>query len=178
MSIFNQLPLPGTRPPVHLKPASWRWLMAAVMAVGLNAAGLAPELAAGSITAGLKPALAQSDAVSEAEIRGYANSVLQMDSPRTAALNQIQALLSGVNYNPAQVDMTCPNTRNLNQLPRQVRSEVREIIVNYCNQARAIVEENGLTVRRFNSITEAHQSDTALAERIRTALIQIQQSQS
>lgn len=178
MPIFSQLHLQSNRLSAQLKPASWRWLVAAVMAVSLNATGLAPELAAGGLAVGPEPALAQSNTVSEAEIRGYANSVLQMDSPRTAALNQIQALLSGVNYNPAQVDMTCPNTRSLNQLPRQVRSEVREIIVNYCNQARAIVEENGLTVRRFNSITEAHQSDTALAERIRTALIQIQQSQS
>lgn len=150
--------------------------LAGVVVLLTHLSGVVIEPVSGSLPAVFtSQAMAQDGEVSEEEVKGYAVSVLQMEGPRTEALNQIKSLLSGVSYDISQVDMTCPNTRNLNQLPRQVRNDVREIVVNYCNQARTIVEGNGLTVRRFNSITEAHQSDSALAERIHLVLVQLQQ---
>ncbi|HEY9880461.1 MAG TPA: DUF4168 domain-containing protein [Leptolyngbyaceae cyanobacterium] len=150
-------------------------LLAGVMALLTNVLGVVIQQRGPFLTLETAQALAQGTDVSQEEVQNYAASVLQMDGPRNEALNQIKSLLSRVNYDVSRVDMTCPNTRNLNQLPRQVRNDVREIVVNYCNQARTIVEGNDLTVRRFNTITEAHQSDPALSERIRTALIQLQQ---
>lgn len=150
-------------------------LLAGVMALLTNVSGVVIQQTGPFPSIGTAEALAQGTDVSPEEVQNYAASVLQMDGPRNEALNQIKTLLSQVNYDIAQVDMTCPNTRNLNQLPRQVRNDVRDIVVNYCNRARTIVEDHDLTVRRFNSITEAHQSDPALSERIRTALIQLQQ---
>ncbi|HEY9763011.1 MAG TPA: DUF4168 domain-containing protein [Trichocoleus sp.] len=150
-------------------------LLAGVMALLTNVSGVVIQQKGPFPTLGVAQALAQGMDVSQEEVQNYAVSVLQMDGPRNEALNQIKTLLSQVNYDIAQVDMTCPNTRSLNQLPRQIRNDVREIVVNYCNRARTIVEGNNLTVRRFNTITEAHQSDPALSERIRTALIQLQQ---
>jgi hypothetical protein len=120
-------------------------------------------------------AQAQDNDISSGEITSYAASVLEMDPYRTQAYDAIKNLLSGIDHDMSAVDMSCTGTANLNQLPRNVRGEVRSIIVNYCNQASQIVESNGLTVRRFNTITAAYPQDPGLAEQIRTALIQIQQ---
>ncbi|MBD2257868.1 DUF4168 domain-containing protein [Pseudanabaena sp. FACHB-2040] len=162
----------------RLKGRFGQLILAGMVALLANGSGVVIRSAGSVPTVAISQASAQGIELSAEEVTGYANSILQMDGPRNDALNQIRSLLSGVNFDISQVDMTCPNTRNLNQLPRPVRSEVRGIVVNYCNQARTIVESNGLTVRRFNLITEAHQSDPGLAERIRTVLVQLQQQQS
>ncbi|MBD0337651.1 MAG: DUF4168 domain-containing protein [Cyanobacteria bacterium Co-bin13] len=162
----------------RLKGRFGQLMLAGVVALLANGSGVVLQTAGPGPIVTTSQVRAQGIEISAEEVAGYATSVLQMDGPRNDALNQIRSLLSGVNFDISQVDMTCPNTRNLNQLPRPVRSEVRGIVVNYCNQARAIVESNGLTVRRFNLITEAHQGDPGLAERIRTVLVQLQQQQS
>lgn len=167
---------PSRRPSYRKRPLS-RWAIAGMLAILANVSSgvmQGTEMLPGLATL---PAMAQGTAVSDAEIQSYAASVLEMDGPRTEAYTQIKNLLSQVNYDVNRVDMSCTNTRSINQVPRQVRSDVREIVVNYCNQARQIVESNGLTVRRFNEITEAHKKDPALAEQIRTTLIELQQAQ-
>jgi hypothetical protein len=98
-----------------------------------------------------------------------------MDSPRNEAYSQIKTLLTGTGYEVGSIDMSCTGTASLNQLPRNLRSSVRTVVVNYCNEASTIVQANGLTVRQFNAITAAHPQDPALAEQIRAAMIQLQQ---
>ena len=88
----------------------------------------------------------------------------------------IEADLSG---NNSEVALSCGSTRNISRnlanLPRTVRPNVQSIIVNFCNEAREIVENNGLTVRRFNDITGAHREDPALADRIRLEMLDLQE---
>jgi len=162
---------------------SWRAVRRsalAVVAAGLAVGGWAvTELAAPN--PGLSQTLlAQTDDFSsdfsEAEIYSYAASVLAMDGPRTAALSEIQALLADVDQDITQLDLSCTTTQTLNRLPRSVQRQVRTLVIDYCNLAQGIVENNGLTVERFNAITTAHNQDGALAEQIRTALIKLQQA--
>jgi hypothetical protein len=120
-------------------------------------------------------AWAQDINVSPEEIMGYARSVLEMEGPRTAAYNEIQALLAGTNVNINSISLRCNATNSLNQLPRNLRNDVRTIVVNYCNQASQIVQANGLRNERFDAITAAYPQDSTLAEQIRAALMQIQQ---
>ncbi|WP_017301058.1 DUF4168 domain-containing protein [Nodosilinea nodulosa] len=149
-------------------------IAAAVASLSLLAgAGVQVPTASGGITLGA--AWAQDNGISPEEVTGYAASVLQMDSPRNEALSQIKSLLTGTDQDINSIDMSCTGTANLNQLPRNLRSSVRTIVINYCNQASQIVESNGLTVRRFNAITAAHPQDPALAEQIRSAMIELQQ---
>lgn len=140
----------------------------------LGGAGISLPTATGSVTLGAA-AWAQDSSVSSEEVTGYAASILEMDAPRNEAFSQIKTLLTGTSYDISSIDMSCTGTANLNQLPRSLRSEVRTIVVNYCNQASTIVQSNGLTVRRFNAITAAHPQDPALAEQIRAAMVQLQQ---
>lgn len=151
-------------------------LLAAAMAFGVGLSGATAEISGSTLTLGFASAQAQTQ-VTDAEVMNYASSVLEMEGPRVQALNQIRDLLEQVNYDISQVDMNCRDLSSFNRVPRQVRSAAREIAVNYCNQARAIAEDNGLPSRRFNLITEAHQSDPNLAERIRAAMTQLIQNQ-
>ncbi|WP_275332590.1 DUF4168 domain-containing protein [Nodosilinea sp. PGN35] len=145
----------------------------ASLTVLASGAGVSIPTATGSMPLGA--AWAQDSSVSADEVMGYAASVLQMDAPRNEAFSQIKTLLTGTSHDISSIDMSCTGTANLNQLPRSLRSDVRTIIVNYCNQASTIVQSNGLTVRRFNTITAAHPQNPALAEQIRAAMVQLQQ---
>lgn len=163
---------------------SWRSLPRALLAstVFLAVSGMGITLRPSPYTVWqptLELAAAQAqtaDDFSQDEVVSYARSVLEMDSYRSQAYTDIKNLLMGANYDVAQVDLACPNTRSLNQVPRQVRNEVRNIVVGYCEKAREIVEANGLSVRRFNEMSAAHNSDSVLTERIYNALIQLQQA--
>jgi hypothetical protein len=123
----------------------------------------------------LAAAQAQDSDISSDQITSYAASVLEMDPYRTEAYTKIKNLLSDIEHDMSAVDLSCAGSANLSQLPRNLRSEVRTIIVDYCNRASRIVQNNGLTVTQFNAITAAYPQDPGLAEQIRTALIQIQQ---
>lgn len=151
-----------------------QWLAIGLLATSGSLCGLTVDFGA-SAPVQQATAFAQANTVSEDEVRSYAASVLQMDEPRTAAYTQVKDLLMQANLDISQIDMTCTNTRDLGNIPRQIRQNVRQIMVSYCNEARQIVELNGLSVSRFNMITQAHANDPVLADQIRNALIQIQQ---
>lgn len=127
------------------------------------------------ITSRVAQAQPRSETITAEEITGYARSVLQMDAPRTEAYTRVKNLLMAENLSASELDMSCPNANSLSNLPRRIRSQVREIIVRYCTQAAEIVVSNGLSVSRFNEITAAHQQTPALQEQIRQAMIDLQQ---
>lgn len=114
------------------------------------------------------------------EISRYALSVLQIDGPRNEAYTEIKNILieADLSGDRSDVALSCGSNRNISRnlarLPRNVRPDVRLIIVNFCNEAREIVENNGLTVRRFNHITGAHREDPRLADRIREEMLTLQ----
>ncbi|MFM7424995.1 MAG: DUF4168 domain-containing protein [Elainella sp.] len=109
---------------------------------------------------------AYAQAVSDQEIQSYARSVLAIEPVRVAAYNQIKQM-SGSNDVPV---VACHRPSSLSNLP----DSIRDIAVEYCNQAIAIVESNNLTITRFNQITVAHQSDASLSDRIQQAINRIQ----
>jgi hypothetical protein len=109
---------------------------------------------------------AQAQAVTEDEITNYARSVLAIEPIRRSAYDQIKQITGSSNI----PTIACHRPRSLNDLP----SEVRQIAVGYCNQAIEIVEQNDLTITRFNAITIAHQEDADLSSRIQQAILQLQ----
>jgi hypothetical protein len=121
------------------------------------------------------PLAAQAQTVTNEEVRSYAESVVEMDTDRIETYNQISDFLTSQGLDVTDYDLSCPNAESLSDVPRNVRSRVRSLLVNYCNEARRIVETNGLTVQQFNAITAAHREDAELAQRIQSAIATIQQ---
>ncbi|MEL6382917.1 MAG: DUF4168 domain-containing protein [Cyanobacteria bacterium J06626_18] len=121
-------------------------------------------------------AIAQSEDFSSEEITQYARAVLEMDAYRVEAYDKIKQILLNLPapMDPSEVNMSCSESQDISAVPRSVRSNVREILFSYCDQARAIVEDYGLDTQRFNEITSAHQHDATLSEKIQQELIRIQ----
>ncbi|MBE9066400.1 DUF4168 domain-containing protein [Leptolyngbya cf. ectocarpi LEGE 11479] len=107
------------------------------------------------------------------EVVNYATAVLAMESSRQQAYAEIADLMSGAGLDVLRYDLRCLSLDAL-ELPRAVRRPVRYLLINYCNDAKEIVEETGLTVQTFNSITVNHQEDETLAEKIQSELSRLQ----
>lgn len=119
-------------------------------------------------------AIAQTD-ISNEEITQYARAVLEIDQYRNAAYTEIKDILLTVDTNVSEISFSCSDAQNVSSVPRSVRRDVRELLTTYCNQSREAVEDNGLTPRRFNEITKAHEEDQTIFERIQQELIRLQQ---
>jgi hypothetical protein len=112
--------------------------------------------------------IAYAQDVSNQEVQSYAQSVLAMEPYREAAFTKIQQI-TGSSEVPV---VACHRPSSLSNLPENIR----DIAIDYCNQAIAIVERNGLTITRFNQITVAHQSDATLRGQIQAEICKIQGS--
>jgi hypothetical protein len=148
---------------------SRRLLSRSLIIGALSAAGLAlgwvPSIPQGSAELVFDTAAYAQSGVTESEIQDYAYSVLQIEPIRLAAYDNIKRA-SGAEVPP----ILCHRPSSLNNLD----PSIRQIAISYCNEAIAIVESNNLTITRFNEITMAHQSDSALANRIQQAMATIQ----
>ncbi len=109
----------------------------------------------------------------EEEISTYAAVVLAMEEIRRQAYADISDLLIIANEDVTRHDLRCVNANSLEQMPRTVRSQVRRLLINYCNDAKNLVEETGLTAQLFNAITAAHREDEALTEQIQLEIIRL-----
>ncbi|MEM1310526.1 MAG: DUF4168 domain-containing protein [Cyanobacteria bacterium P01_D01_bin.71] len=114
--------------------------------------------------------------ISNEEITQYARAVLAIDQYRNTAYTEIKDILLTVEMDISDINVSCTNTQDVSEVPRSVRRDVREIITSYCNQSRKAVEDNDLSPRRFNEITQAHGSDQTVFERIQQELLRLQQN--
>lgn len=130
---------------------------------GLNPGVLSLDSLIWSQAANAQPAASQ---ISDQEVQSYAKSVLAIEPIRKTAYKKIQEI-TGSDQVPV---VACHRPSSLSELPENIR----DIAIDYCNQAIAIVESNGLTITSFNQITIAHQNNQDLAGRIRQAINRLQ----
>ncbi|MBT9312190.1 DUF4168 domain-containing protein [Leptothoe kymatousa] len=106
------------------------------------------------------------------EIGSYAMAVLAIEEIRIQAYEDVSDLMTIAKEDVTRHDLRCFNADGLNlkTLPRTVRSQVRRLVINYCNDAKQIVENSGLTTEKFNVITKNHRDDQALAEQIQSEI--------
>jgi hypothetical protein len=131
--------------------------------------GLVPALQPQSLELSFNQA-AHAQAVTSEEVRNYARSVLAIEPIRQTAYNEIKRISGSEQVPP----IACHRPDSLNNLGR----EIREIAVQYCNDSITVVEDNDLSINRFNTITSSLQSDPSLATRIQEELLRLQQGAS
>jgi Domain of unknown function (DUF4168) len=162
MDIAHQMPVFNVK----------RWLSRSVM-VGVGAVvslglGLVPSIQP-SVQAVGQPLMvsfgsaAYAQSISDQEVANYARSVLAIEPLRQSAYDQIKGISGSVPR------IECHRPSSLNDLP----DNVRQIAVNYCNQAISIVESNSLTISRFNAIRVAQDSDSSLLNRIQQSIMEL-----
>ncbi len=108
-------------------------------------------------------AYAQTPPISGQEIVNYAKSVLAMEKPRQEAFGQIKQMIG----NSDVPKIVCNDPNSFNALPGRAKN----VAIDYCNRSQKIVEENGLSIDRFNEMTVQVQSDEALKQRIYNVIV-------
>ena len=112
-------------------------------------------------------AAAQAQEISNQEITSYARSVLGIEPKRDKAYKEIKGMAGG-----SVPRIVCNQTQGINSLSGGMRG----VAVDYCQEAKKIIESNGLTVRRFNQLTLLQQGNPAVKQRIQDELLRLQQA--
>ncbi len=107
-------------------------------------------------------------AVNNTEINSYAQAVLAMEPARQHAFEEIKKLI-GSGEIP---QIVCNDGNSINGLPRKAQ----DIAVNYCTRSQKIVEDNGLSIDRFNKITMEAQNNNNLKRQIYNTLLRLQKA--
>ncbi len=123
-------------------------------------------LLGGIVTSGVK-ANAQNPAINEVELLKFARTILAMEPDRQEAFDDIKKII-GSSEVPKIV---CNDSNSFNALP----GKAKDIAVNYCKRSQKIVEENGLSVDRFNKITVEVQSNEGLQKKVSEQLMRLQE---
>jgi hypothetical protein len=108
---------------------------------------------------------ARTQEFSDDQITKYAKAVLEIESRRQQAYQQIQEIIG-----QAPPDIICNQIDTFRNLPR----EAQVVAVDYCINSKKIVEDSGLTVAEFNAITSKLRSDRELERQIQNEIIRIQ----
>jgi predicted helicase len=111
---------------------------------------------------------AQTPAINDAEMTNYARSLLKMEPARQQALQDIKKIIGDGDVPP----IVCNDSNSITKLPEKAR----DIAVNYCQRSQKIVEENQLSIDRFNGITMQLQNNEDLKKLIYNRLLRIQKS--
>jgi hypothetical protein len=153
------------RPPARLRFEHWLSWSAIVGTTSLVSLflGFVPSLNSPSALLDFNLA-AYAQSISDQEVQSYARSLIQIEPIRQQAYDEIQTISGEV---PA---IRCDRPSSLQSLP----SGVQQIAIDYCNQAIPIVENNNLSIERFNQITIELQSDPGLEDRIQKVIQQMQ----
>ncbi|AFY34559.1 DUF4168 domain-containing protein [Calothrix sp. PCC 7507] len=109
---------------------------------------------------------AQTPAVNNTEVNSYAQAVLAMEPARQKAFEEIKKLIGGREI----PKIVCNDSNSINGLS----SQAKDIAVNYCNRSQKIVEDNGLSIDRFNKITVELQNNNDLKQQVLNRLIHLQ----
>ncbi|MEA5521139.1 DUF4168 domain-containing protein [Limnoraphis robusta] len=153
---------------LHINSRLSQFLLVSVFSMIAAIAGVVPNLATLPSTFTQTPvASAQSSQeFSEGEILNYARAVLAIEPKRQQTYDEIRQIIG-----ESVPVVVCNETGSLNRL----KQDVRVLATNYCSHAKKMIEDNNLTVARFNEITRKQQSDAQLQQRIQAALLQLQQ---
>ncbi|NEP81048.1 MAG: DUF4168 domain-containing protein [Okeania sp. SIO3C4] len=108
------------------------------------------------------------------EITKYSKAVLQIEDLRIGVYREIQNEFQKQSPGGSIPPIICNDKSSVNTLPRNIKV----IAVNYCNQAKKIINSNDMKVTLFNQITMAQKFNQTLRERIQEELLRIQQEQT
>ena len=112
--------------------------------------------------------IAQTLNINNTEVTNYAKAVLGMEPVRQQAFEEIKKLIGSKDV----PQVICNDPTSINALP----GKAKDIAGNYCNHSQKIVEDNGLTVERFNKITLEIQNNNNLKKQLYNTLLHLQKA--
>jgi Domain of unknown function (DUF4168) len=119
--------------------------------------GIVPDFSTGNPSSFFNSS-ARADEFNDTDLRSYAAALMQIEPIRQSALAQVSSANSGTLPN-----LVCNQPGTMEGL----NSEAKSLFVKYCNQCETIAASHGLTIDRFNQITQAVRSSPELQNRVR-----------
>ncbi len=144
----------------HKKVAS-QLLIALGLSLSAVSTGVVPEYRQGSVTI-QSQAMAQN--VSDEDLKKYAQAAIAIENLRKTTYSNIEGVTG-----KSSGQMSCNQRQSFSQLPENAR----KMAIEYCDQSEVIVQNNGLTVNRFNQITQQVKQDPSLKQRLQSILGQM-----
>ncbi|PSO48858.1 MAG: hypothetical protein BRC33_08440 [Cyanobacteria bacterium SW_9_44_58] len=111
-------------------------------------------------------AIGQAQAYNEQQLKNYAQAVLAIEKLRQNTFGEIQNVLDSQEV----PKVACNRSESYKDLP----SDARSLIINYCNRSKEIVQQQGLTVSEFNQITKKMKSNPELKQKVQQQMLQAQ----
>jgi Domain of unknown function (DUF4168) len=102
---------------------------------------------------------ARAEEFSDPDLRNYAAALMQIEPARQSALAQVSRANGGNLPN-----LVCNQPATMENL----NSEAKSLFIKYCNQCESIAASRGLSIDRFNQITQAVRANPQLQERVRS----------
>jgi len=142
--------------------------------VSLLRRGSAIALITSVLAALALPRSAHAQEFTDTDVANYARAAVEIEAARQSAYEEASNILAAANSEAdiLQTRLSCDATRmrDMPDLSRPDKVDLRTALVNFCNDAREIADSHALTPQRFNRITQAHREDADLAERIQAEI--------
>jgi hypothetical protein len=103
---------------------------------------------------------ARADDFTDPDLRSYAAALMEIEPIRQSALSQVSQANSGGTL----PNLVCNQPGTMGGL----NSEAKSLFVKYCNQCESIAASKGLSIDRFNQITQAVRANPQLQSRVRS----------
>jgi hypothetical protein len=103
---------------------------------------------------------ARAEEFTDPDLRNYAAALMEIEPIRQSALAQVSKANSGGTL----PNLVCNQPSTMDML----NSEAKSLFVKYCNQCESIAASKGLSIDRFNQITQAVRSNPQLQTRVRS----------
>lgn len=134
-----------------------------VLGLSLSAVtmGLVPEYQQGSL---IIQNQVRAQNVSDEDLRKYAQAAIAIENLRQTTYSNIESAIG-----KSSGQMSCNQRQSFSQLP----DNARRMAIEYCDQSEVIVRNNGLTVNRFNQITQQVKDNPSLKQRLQSILGQM-----
>ncbi len=99
------------------------------------------------------------------ETENYAKAGYQVELLRRKVYQEIKNLM-----NEPPPNIVCDRQETINNL----KPQIREIANRYCNQSQQIVQQNNLTINRFNQLKADYDRQDRFYQQVQTILLKLQ----
>ncbi len=135
----------------------YRPLMLGMMASFLGIlGGIVPDLTVGQPSQIFASAVQAQD-FSDPDLRNYAAALMKIEPARQSALADVSQANGGTLPN-----LVCSQPDTMDGL----NAEAKTIFINYCDRCKQIAADRGLTIDKFNQITQAIRTTPELKQRV------------
>jgi Domain of unknown function (DUF4168) len=136
-------------------------LLSAILSCLSLGAGIVPDFTARQLSQIFNSA-ARADEFSDSDLRNYAAALMQIEPIRQSSLAQV----SRANGGGKLPNLVCNQPDTMSGLT----NEAKLLFINYCNQCESIAASRGLSIEKFNQITQSLRSNQQLKNRVREFL--------